>query len=90
MRDVLERSLRFIHAKTVGMPPSRVGLTSPWITGVLTLPLADRIEMPISHAGGHGAGREDARPDEHPAIEINRGGVTSRLEILFGSFNRGQ
>ena len=29
--------------------------------------------MPINHAGGHGAGRKDARPDERPAIEINRG-----------------
>ena len=51
------------------------GLSDPLDDRRVHLAGGHGIETPISHAGGHGAGREDSRPDESPPIEINRRSV---------------
>ncbi len=81
MRDVLKRSLRFIHTKTGG------GLRRCWLDESLNdrcvdLAASDRIQVPISDAGGNGAGCQDARPDERPPIKINLG----RRHLAAGDF----
>ena len=73
MRDVLERSLRFGHAEAAGGIRRRRRGNDPFDLRRVDFARGHGIETPINQAGGHGAGREDSRPDEVPAIEINGG-----------------